>query len=510
MIQWACPSNYEVCSRKYAINEGKTMLNIKQGLRYIVLAAGITVGALGCGDDDQSGDGGIFRIDSGRQEYVDCGERTLSDILSDERHCGGCDITCDPSAYCVEGSCEVFMMDAGVECDESQLELDRYNCGACGNECLPVQGCRDGECLYAGYYEDDNVCDIDMPDCAEGLVCKTPDDWEISYCMEPARFPCEFDSECIEENNLCLVGYCTLVVPEVCNNKDDNRNGFVDEDLIMGMCYPDFFPPETEGVGSCRPGVNFCIEGSWDACIGYVGPVPEEGILACDGIDNDCNGCPDNMYDADGICIPPEPRLFDIVMMLDVSTSMMGEIAAATEAIGRIGGPFFGDPTKLFALLTFTYPLADPVTGIMDPDTRIGSRTYWGNPDRAVVQSLAPFSAFTSALSMVSYTGFGNEQTYDVMYLAASGGLPSLRLRPTSTRIYILFTDEAPGTYSTAPHTEASACAPYDARPQDVFLVVTPTRFQASYPCADLVRAPSDDPAVVAQDILDILETVCE
>jgi len=251
-----------------------------------------------------------------------------------------------------------------------------------------VQDCRGGECLYAGYVEDDNEC-TSQADCDSGLVCEMPADWPTRYCMEPARQSCEFDDACIEDDNMCLVSYCTLVLPEECNGKDDNRNGETDEGLTMGVCYPDIFPPETEGVGSCRPGTQLCVEGSWDYCIGFIGPTPEVGILACDGVDNDCDGCPDNMYDADGMCIPPEPRLFDIVMMLDVSTSMMEEIAAATEAIARIGGPFGSNPSYMFALLTFTYPLNDPATGARDPDTTIGSRTYQGNPDRCVVQSLA-------------------------------------------------------------------------------------------------------------------------
>lgn len=484
------------------------MLDIKQGLKYIVIAAGLSVAALGCNSDrNDTREGGIIRIDSGLSQYEDCNERTLVDILSDERHCGGCDITCDPGAYCREGLCEIPMFDAGVDCDLTQIEMDRYNCGACGVECRPVQGCRGGECLYAEYYEDDNVCSVDA-DCEGELECRTPMGWPIDYCMELPG--CEFDDDCIEENNYCLVGDCTLVIPEECNGEDDNRNGQVDEGLVMGSCYPAAFDPATEGIGSCRAGTNLCVDGGWDICIGYAGPIAEVGIFACDGVDNDCDGCPDNTYDEEGICIPPEPRLFDIVMMVDTSSSRRYEIAATTEAIYLIGEAVASSPNIWFSLLTFTYPLTDPDTGVRDPDTMIDGRIYQGDPNRSVVQSLAPFPTFATALSMVTLTGFGDEQSYDVAYLAANEDLPSLRFRPGATRIFIMFTDEEGASYAVEPHTAESMCAPYDARPQDVLGAVTPDIYQPGWPCADIRRRTTDDPAVIAQDILDILDLGCE
>ena len=65
------------------------------------------------------------------------------------------------------------------------------------------------------------------------------------------------------------------VVPrtEQCDNKDDNCDGKVDENLF-----------KTCSLG-CGEGKRFCVNGRWDACNA---PAPRKEI--CDGEDNDCNG----------------------------------------------------------------------------------------------------------------------------------------------------------------------------------------------------------------------------
>lgn len=44
------------------------------------------------------------------------------------------------------------------------------------------------------------------------------------------------------------------------------------------------------GVGNCRPGVQYCLDGAWGPCVGEVNPMPE----VCDGRDEDCNGTADD------------------------------------------------------------------------------------------------------------------------------------------------------------------------------------------------------------------------
>src|SRR5439155_15484280 len=46
----------------------------------------------------------------------------------------------------------------------------------------------------------------------------------------------------------------------------------------------------TCGVGACRPGVQYCLDGAWGPCVGEVDPQAE----VCDGRDQDCNGVADD------------------------------------------------------------------------------------------------------------------------------------------------------------------------------------------------------------------------
>ncbi len=82
---------------------------------------------------------------------------------------------------------------------------------------------------------------------------------------------------------------------EVCNNRDDDGDGEVDEGVTRSC--------GTSGAG-CAMGVQECVSGNWSAeCKGEVAPSPE----VCDGKDNDCNGVIDDGVDpvregADATC----------------------------------------------------------------------------------------------------------------------------------------------------------------------------------------------------------------
>jgi len=117
--------------------------------------------------------------------------------------------------------------------------------------------------------------------------------------------------ECVDGEIVCSdVG----PTPEICDGKDNNCNGSVDEGLVppAAQCAPDGLAPDAPIVGECRPGVFVCGpdaqgEHGW-LCQQGVGPTPE----VCDGKDNDCDGaiddnapCTGDAICRDGECIEP-------------------------------------------------------------------------------------------------------------------------------------------------------------------------------------------------------------
>ncbi|MGK0359466.1 MAG: hypothetical protein ACI9U2_001768, partial [Bradymonadia bacterium] len=84
-------------------------------------------------------------------------------------------------------------------------------------------------------------------------------------------------------------------VDELCNGVDDDCDGVTDE--VTRPCA--IGPPESEGVGVCVPGAEACTGGVWSGeCVDGVGPSDD----VCNGIDDDCDGMPDEgLADCDDV-----------------------------------------------------------------------------------------------------------------------------------------------------------------------------------------------------------------
>lgn len=89
-----------------------------------------------------------------------------------------------------------------------------------------------------------------------------------------------------------------------CNGLDDDCDGEIDEGCTctLGAVQPCFKgPPGRRGIGGCADGFQNCegvgeIDGTWGKCQQGIAPNTE----ICDGLDNDCNGCVDEIV----ACVP--------------------------------------------------------------------------------------------------------------------------------------------------------------------------------------------------------------
>ena len=158
----------------------------------------------------------------------------------------------------------------------------------------------------------DDDCDMAID---EGFVkyCNRPaGTTALTLCADPGETVCDgIDDNCdgrIDEGLLNACGACGPAPVEVCDGVDNDCDGIIDEGDVCMMCRPEAEICDNddndcdglidEGIeracgvdlGECRSGTQTCTAGVFGPC-DDTGPTME----ICDGLDNDCDGLPDNL-----------------------------------------------------------------------------------------------------------------------------------------------------------------------------------------------------------------------
>ncbi|MBN1502859.1 hypothetical protein JW930_04905 [Candidatus Woesearchaeota archaeon] len=209
--------------------------------------------------------------------WGECNNYEIIDTNSNPWHCGDCENNCFShfqvaSATCNNGLCQYTCNQGYKDCNsvingcEVNSASDPNNCGACGNICeyananglcLNAQ-CRMGSCR--GNYKDAN---------------KNPND----------GCECEVTNQGIE----------------LCDGKDNNCDGLIDEDCF---CEDGAEKQCGTDIGECQKGTSICSDNQWGQCQNSIQPLDE----ICDDKDNDCDGQTDeNCFCDNGMqksCLP--------------------------------------------------------------------------------------------------------------------------------------------------------------------------------------------------------------
>jgi putative metal-binding protein len=215
-----------------------------------------------------------------------------------EEKCNGVDDDCngsvDEGCACIDGDeVDCYTGDPGTEgtgvciggvqtCDDSGV------LGDCEGEVTPIA----------------EVCNGSDDDCDGG----TDEDFGTVTCGIGA---CQVTiEECVDgEAQVCIPG--DPAPSEMCEGTDDDCDGDIDEGCLCldGNTQPCYSgSPMSQNVGECHDGTQTCAGGQWGPCLGDVTPLPE----VCDGLDNDCEGTPDQGDPGGGsMCSTGDPGVCD-------------------------------------------------------------------------------------------------------------------------------------------------------------------------------------------------------
>lgn len=136
-------------------------------------------------------------------------------------------------------------------------------------------------------------------------------------CLRTEQGVCKYSIKaCINGEYICQKP--PTYGEEVCDNQDNDCDGEIDEDIQGEFVYEG--PPETLNVGECRAGLTVCEEGE-EVIFGMRTPVEE---ICGNDDDDDCDGLTDE-YEGE--------KTYDFLLIVDLSGSMYQYIVSVKNTL---------------------------------------------------------------------------------------------------------------------------------------------------------------------------------